>query len=321
MLETTARLLQLLGLLQTHREWSGSELAGRLEVTTRTIRRDVECLRQLGYSVHTSRGAQGGYQLGADAVMPPLLLDDDDAVAIAVGLRSTTHGGVTGIEETSVRALAKLEQIMPERLRRRVRALQSFTVHMPGHGPSVQAEVLTEIATACRDEFQLRFKYLDYHGEETSRIAEPYRLVTRSTRWYLVAWDVRREDWRNFRVDRITLSPPHGRRFTPRELPDEDIAGYVARGTAVNAWTCKATVRMNTPAEEVERWVPQGSGIVTPVDDASCTLQIGGSSYQTMANWLGWFDADFEVIDSPELREALTTLARRFHNAAGPTEP
>lgn len=215
---TSARLLRLLSLLQAHREWSGADLADRLGVTARTVRRDVDRLRELGYPVHASPGTGGGYQLGAGAALPPLLLDDEEAVAVAVVLRTAAGGGLEGIEETSVRALAKLEQVLPDRLRRRVEAFTSFTVPMLGGrgGPTVGADVLTELAFACRDRERVRFDYRDHQGREGRRTVEPHRLVFTERRWYLVAWDVDRRDWRTFRADRLTPRPPHGPRFEPR---------------------------------------------------------------------------------------------------------
>src|SRR6266540_2965783 len=191
MLETSARLLRLLSLLQARRDWTGADLADRLGVSARTVRRDVERLRDLGYPVHATRGTDGGYRLGAGAAMPPLLLDDEEAVAVAVGLRTATGGAIAGIEETSVRALAKLEQVLPSRLRRRVNAVQEFTVPFvrPG-GPTVDADVLAVIAGACRDRERLRFPYKTFDGTASRRLVEPLRLVHTGRRWYLVAWDV-----------------------------------------------------------------------------------------------------------------------------------
>ncbi len=209
MLDTSARLLRLLSLLQAHRDWSGGDLADRLGVTPRTVRRDIDRLRELGYPVHSTPGTAGGYQLGAGAELPPLLLDDEEAVAVAVGLRSAAEGSVEGIEETSVRALAKLEQVLPHHLRRRVGALTAFTVPMPGRtgGPRVDAATLTELAHACRDCQRLRFDYVSHDGTVTRRNVEPHRLVSTQRRWYLVAWDVDRADWRTYRADRITPDP------------------------------------------------------------------------------------------------------------------
>jgi predicted DNA-binding transcriptional regulator YafY len=231
MLETSSRLLELLSLLQTRREWSGPELAERLEVGVRTVRRDMERLRRLGYPVSATRGVAGGYRLGAGASLPPLLLDEGEAVAVAVGLRTAASGGVAGIEETAVRALGKLEQVLPKRLRRRVNAVGAATVPYPGTGPTVDAAALATIAGACRDVERLRFAYRAHDGTSTRRLVEPHRLVHTGRRWYLVAWDADRADWRTFRVDRIERVAAD-RRFVPREPPAEDIAAYVARSVS-----------------------------------------------------------------------------------------
>nr|BFE87195.1 hypothetical protein GCM10020093_097960 [Planobispora longispora] len=207
MLETSARLLKLLSLLQTRRDWSGAELAGRLGVTARTVRRDVERLRELGYPVHATQGA-AGYRLGAGTSLPPLLLDDEEAVAVAVGLRTAAGGSVAGIEETSLRALAKLEQVLPSRLRHRVNTLNTVTVRVGGTGPAVSPDALMVIAEACRRRERLRFDYTSPRGGDTVRSVEPHSLVSFERHWYLVAWDVDRGDWRTFRVDRLTPARP-----------------------------------------------------------------------------------------------------------------
>ena len=231
MLETSARLLRLLSLLQAPRDWTGQELAQRLEVSTRTVRNDIERLRSLGYPVHATRGAVGAYRLGAGASLPPLLLDDEEAVAVVVGLRTGAGGGVAGIEEASLRALAKLVRVLPSRLRHRVHSLQSHAVAVPRDrtGPTVDPDVLTTLAGACRDQQSLRLGYHDHSGSASVRTVEPYRLVNWGRRWYLVAWDVVRTDWRIFRADRIELRTPAGPRFAPRELPDGDAAAYVSQ--------------------------------------------------------------------------------------------
>src|SRR5690606_19930835 len=228
MANTSARMLRLLSLLQTHRYWPGRELAEKLAVSPRTLRRDVERLRELGYPVEASRGVAGGYQLQAGAALPPLLLDDDEAVAIAVGLRNAAGTAVAGIGEASVRALTKVVQVMPPRLRRRVDALQTYTVPAAlGAGTTVDANALTVIAQACRDDERLRFGYRTRAGERASRLVEPHRLVSLGSRWYLVAWDTERHDWRTFRVDRLTEPAVTGVRFRPRELPASDAAQFV----------------------------------------------------------------------------------------------
>ncbi|SPT58193.1 Proteasome accessory factor B [Actinomadura madurae] len=211
MLEASARLLRLLSLLQTRADWTGAELAERLQVSVRTVRYDIGKLRDLGYPVHAVPGAAGGYRLGAGAALPPLLLDDEEAVAVAVSLRTAAGGTVTGIEETSVRALAKLEQVLPSRLRRRVGALHDYTTRLTPGGPTVSADVLATVAAACRDHRRLRFGYRKHDGSETARDVEPYRLVHTGRRWYLTAWDVARDGWRTFRVDRLTPRTPRAR--------------------------------------------------------------------------------------------------------------
>ncbi|MBB5953492.1 putative DNA-binding transcriptional regulator YafY [Saccharothrix tamanrassetensis] len=312
MLETSARLLRLLSLLQTQRDWTGPDLADRLNVTTRTVRNDVERLRELGYPVHATPGRAGGYRLGAGAALPPLLLDDEEAVAVAIGLR--TARGVSGIAETSARALAKLEQVLPSRLRHRVSAMQSVTVPVTG-APTVDASVLTAIVAACRAREQLRFDYRDHGGAATLRRVEPYRLVHARGRWYLVAWDVDRGDWRTFRADRITPRVPTGPRFSPRELPSPDLAAYVSEGLVAATWRFRADVLVHAPAAEVAAAVPQGA--VQAVDETSCVLSVGSDTPGLLALYLGMLDADFTVTGPPELVARLRALADRFTRAVG----
>jgi predicted DNA-binding transcriptional regulator YafY len=318
MLETSARLLRLLSLLQTPRDWTGSELAQRLAVSTRTVRNDVERLRELGYPVHATRGAVGGYRLGAGAALPPLLLDDDEALAVAVGLRSGASGSVAGIEESSLRALSKLEQVLPSRLRRRLNALQSFTVAVqpaPG-GPRVAAEVLTVIVAACRDNERLRFDYRSHDGSASLREVEPYRLVNWGRRWYLIAWDLGRADWRTYRVDRIEPRTPTGPRFAPRPLPDDDLGRYVARGVGSAAWRFQTRVTVHAPAAEIAERLPAAVGPVVSIDEHTCRLETGSDNAEMLAVWLGLLGAEFEVHDSPELVEHLRRLADRYARAA-----
>ncbi|MCX5148542.1 MULTISPECIES: helix-turn-helix transcriptional regulator [unclassified Streptomyces] len=307
MLETSARLLRLLSLLQAHREWTGSDLAERLGVTPRTVRRDVDRLRELGYPVNASPGTGGGYQLGAGAELPPLLLDDDEAVAVAVGLRTAAGNGVEGIGESSVRALAKLEQVLPGRLRRRVSALNEFTVPML-RGPAratVDPSVLTELAAACRDSERLRFGYRDHEGNVSRRVVEPHRLVCTERRWYLVAWDVDREDWRTFRADRIDPRPPHGPRFTPRPAPAEDLAAYVSRGVAQAAYAARAVLRLKMSAEAAAGIVGPSDGALEPVDAESCLLRTGAVNLDVLVIHVMLLGCEFEVIEPPELTDRI----------------
>ncbi|MEU1035843.1 YafY family protein [Streptomyces mirabilis] len=314
MLETSARLLRLLSLLQAHREWSGADLADRLGVTPRTIRRDVDRLRELGYPVNASPGTGGGYQLGAGAELPPLLLDDDEAVAVAVGLRTAAGQGIEGIGETSVRALAKLEQVLPSRLRRRVSALNAFTVPMlRGPQPSaVDPGVLTELAHACRDGERLRFEYRDHGGSPTRRTVEPHRLVCTERRWYLVAWDVDRDDWRTFRADRITPRPPHGPRFTPRTPPAEDLAAYVSKGVSTTAYASQAVVRLFVPLEEAAERISPSAGTLEASGEDSCVLRTGAASLDVMVIHVMLTGFEFEVLEPAELTEAIRTSRDRL---------
>ncbi|TWD73145.1 putative DNA-binding transcriptional regulator YafY [Kribbella amoyensis] len=316
MLETSARLLRLLSLLQVRVEWGGPELAGRLGVSTRTLRADVEKLRNLGYPVEARPGVAGGYRLGAGAALPPLLLDDDEAVAVAVGLRTAAAGGVAGIEESSVRALVKLEQVLPSRLRHRVRAIQAATVAVSGNGPTVDAEVLTVVAGAIRANERLRFDYVKRDRSTGVRTVEPHRLVAWGQRWYLVAWDNERDDWRTFRVDRIAPKTPNGPRFTPRELPEEDVAEYVKTVVGKSAWQFRANVRVYASAEYVQSRMPIPIDAEV-LDDGSCVVEFGSDTPDQLALWLGMLDCDFEVHDKPELSAALRRMGDRYYRAAG----
>lgn len=311
MLDTSVRLLRLLALLQVHRYWSGAELAERLEVTTRTVRNDIERLRILGYAVQSTTGTAGGYRLGPGSAVPPLLLDDDEVVAVAVGLRAAASGSVSGIEDTSLRALAKLEQTLPSRLRHRIDALRSATVSAASGGPTVDADTLSVIAAACHNVERLRFDYVGHGGESSRRTVEPYRLVYTGRRWYLLAWDVDREDWRNFRADRIQPRTPTGPRFTPRELP-EDAATHVVRGAGSLGWPTPATIRFAVPAAQLADLLPPAAGLVEAVDDDSCLLQTGSGSVQDLAGFLGSLGLPFTVVDPPELRDHLAVLAQRY---------
>ncbi|WP_051871421.1 helix-turn-helix transcriptional regulator [Streptomyces sclerotialus] len=318
MLETSARLLRLLGLLQTRRDRSGTELSERLGVSERTVRRDVEKLRTLGYPIHAAGGVGGGYRLGSGASLPPLLLDDEEAIAVAVGLRTAASGAVTGIAETSVRALAKLDQVLPSRLRRQVSTLSAALVTMPVPGSTVDPAALSAIASAVRDHERLRFDYVSHGGERSVRDVEPYRLVHDARRWYLFAWDTQRADWRRFRVDRLELRVPTGPRFDPRELPAEDLAGYFATGGSTDRFRYRAVLRMRGPAVRVADEVPPALGVVEPLDEETCLLRIGSDDLDHLAVWVAAFGFDFEVLDPPELVDRLRTLSARLGRAAWP---
>ncbi|MGW5159069.1 helix-turn-helix transcriptional regulator [Nonomuraea wenchangensis] len=315
MSETSARLLRLLSLLQAQRDWTGTELAARLGVTTRTIRNDIGRLRGLGYPVDARPGVAGGYRLGTGGALPPLLLDDEEAVAVAVGLRTAANGSIAGIEETSVRALAKLQQMLPARLRHQVSAFQSYALPMPSPGPRVDPDVLTVIASACRDHERLRFDYRAHAGAASRRSVEPYRLVNDRRRWYLVAWDLDRDAWRTFRVDRIEPRTPAGPRFTPRRLPpDAEITARVARGSGEATWRYRARVIVHAPASYVRGRLPIPVEVESLGEDR-CAFEPGSDHPQMLALHLGLLDADFTVVDAPELVDALHTLTERYQRA------
>ena len=317
MAETSGRLLKLLSLLQTPREWPGPELAQRLEVSTRTIRNDVDRLRNLGYPVEATRGSVGGYRLSAGAAMPPLLLEDDEAVAIAVSLRTSAGGGVEGIEETSLRALTKLQQVLPQRLAHRVDALQSYTVRATPWSSSgqIDAAVLGELAAAARDHEIVRFAYSDRAGAATERRVEPYRLVNIGRRWYLVAFDVIRDDWRMFRLDRMTEQRSVGHRFRDRPLPAEDLAAWAA-GKTRSSSPFHATVIAHASAAEIGAGMGAwAEGSIEALSDDRCRVTFGSRSADDLANWLTFMRCDFEIVDSPELSAAVATLAGRFARA------
>jgi len=316
-LAASARLLALLSLLQSRRSWTGPELAERMGVGARTVRRDIERLRSLGYPIHAEPGVAGGYRLGAGAALPPLLLDDEEAVAVAVGLRTAASGTVTGIEETSMRALAKLEQVLPERLRRRVRAIGSFTVPTLTAAPTVDADVLATIASACRDQERLRFGYRSYDGASSRRTLEPHRLVQLARRWYLVAWDVDRADWRSFRVDRITTPLSVGRRFPVRKPPPGGAAAFVAKGASAARDRWQAKVILHAPKETVAGRVPLTVGALEPIDDRTCLLHTGADWLGGLAVYIATIGVDFEVVEPPELVEEIRVLGERFRRAAG----
>jgi predicted DNA-binding transcriptional regulator YafY len=317
MANTSTRTLRLLSLLQTHRYWPGGELAGRLGVSVRTLRRDVDRLRELGYPVEAHRGVDGGYQLAAGAALPPLVVDDEEAVALAVGLHAAAQGAVEGIAESSVRALAKVVQVMPARLRRRVEALRTMT--MPaGWGTPAQAgidpDVLTTIALTCRDSERLGFSYTAAGGERTDREVEPHRLVCLGRRWYLVAYDLTRHDWRSFRLDRLTEPRPAGARFRPRDLPAADAAEFVRAGLARLPRPYRVEVLIDAPADTVRdrigRWAT-----IEEVDPGRCRMRLTTDSLDWPILALGTLDSSFEVVHPPELLTQIHAWGARFTRA------
>jgi predicted DNA-binding transcriptional regulator YafY len=315
MVQTSARLLALLSLLQVRREWTGRELADRLEVDPRTIRRDVDKLRGLGYPVEAAPGVAGGYRLGAGGELPPLLLDDSEAVAVAVGLRTAASGTIAGIEETSVRALAKLEQVLPQRLRRRVSALAGATSAFAVDGPRIDADVLATLAAACRDAQRVRFGYVTGDDRTSQRHAEPCAVVHSGWRWYLVAYDLERDDWRTFRIDRIRGRVTDAGRGRRRTVPGGDAAAFVRsrlrpeeRDTEIEP----GRIRVAAPAPELRRRVPSRYATVEPDGDGGCVVTTKGGWSRNFLVWMAMLDEPIEVLGPPELASEARTLVTRL---------
>ncbi|ANH38698.1 Bifunctional ligase/repressor BirA [Nocardioides dokdonensis FR1436] len=311
----TERILRLLALLQQRHTWSGSELAERLGATTRTIRRDVDRLRELGYPVNATQGVAGGYRLGAGRALPPLLLDDAEAVAVAVSLRLAAGGTVAGASEAALRALTKLDQVLPSRLRQRVHGIHDSISTLPG-GPAaetVDADALVEIAGACRDLVRLEFAYADRSGATTQRRVEPYGLVATGRRWYLMAYDLDREDWRTFRLDRLREVRVSTWRFTARE--HEDPVTYVHRAVTSAPYPHQVLVRFHASAEEVRAVYPVAAVTVEHETDVTSLLRTGGEDLAMVAVYLGLAGYDFEVLEPPGLVEHCAVIGRRFERA------
>lgn len=326
MLPPSSRLLEVLSLLQTGRELPGSLLAERLGISPRTVRRDVDRLRRMGYNIATTMGPDGGYRLAAGGELPPLLFDDDQVVALTIALRAQTFPG-SGIEEAALRALATLRQVMPSRLRHRLDAVRFTPMpRLPGEGATgpVLPEVLVELSATVRDRQVLRFDYARPASQEPSRHrVEPHGLVTENRRWYLLAWDLERDDWRIYRADRITPRPPHGARFVPRDVPGGSVSGFVSarfKGSdREDRWPCEGTVILGRPVRDVLPFA--GDGTVEDLGDGRCLLRSGSWSWAALAASLARFDASIEVVEPPELAEAFDVLARRAATAAQRTAP
>ena len=318
---TSGRLLRLLSLLQARRDWPGDALAERLDVSPRTVRRDVDRLRELGYPVRATKGPDGGYRLDAGADLPPLLFDDEQAVAVAVALQTATSS-VAGIEEGALRALATVRQVMPARLRQRVDALQVTAVTRDDpQRPKVDTEHLIAIGTAVRAREILRFDYdaPNWTGEERPwqppRRVEPHHLVTWGGRWYVISWDLDRADWRTFRVDRMTPKTPTGPRFSPRELPGGDVAAYIDSSFRGGEWPCRGEFVLHAPAAEIAAWVRR-QAVVEALGPDRCRVLAGSWSWDRLAAWVGMFDVDIEIVGPDELKAAAVRLSRRYATAA-----
>ncbi|MFE2041843.1 helix-turn-helix transcriptional regulator [Streptomyces sp. NPDC059477] len=317
--DTPARLLQLLSLLQTPREWPGGELAGRLGVSRRTVRRDIDRLRDLGYPVQASMGSEGGYRLVAGKAMPPLVLDDEEAVAIAVGLRAGAGHAVEGLDEASVRALAKLEQVLPGRLRHRVATFQAATTPLTsGDGASIAPETLTVMASAIAGHERLRFGYRSGDGTGSRRLTEPHRLISTGRRWYLVAYDLDREDWRTFRVDRVSDPFATGARFAPREPPTGDAAEYLRRSIRGQRPSYDYAVTFAAPAEDVTARLPAWMGPPEPLAPDRCALRgTTEDPVEWLAVRLATLGFEFTIHEPAELVACVRELGGRMVRGAG----
>lgn len=315
--DPTARTLALLSLLQTHRYWKGAELAQHLEVSERTVRRDVDRLRQLGYPVDAGPGTDGGYRLAVGTHLPPLLFDDDEAMAIVVGLRSTALASIDGIEAASVAAMSKLDMILPDRIRRRVEALRSSVDVVRWSAPTstVSAEALTVLSQGCRDHEEVRFDYQRRDGEESRRLVQPHQLVSAGRRWYLVAWDVRRDDWRSFRVDRMGTPSLAGARFTPRPLPGDDAAAFVMDGIRTVSEEQLARVAVSGNADEVAAILSWLQADVDTRDGDRAVLTLRADRDDSLASMIAMLSTrfDLELVEtSAEVRSLLTAAAGRL---------
>lgn len=313
MLTSSNRLLRLLSLLQTRRHWSGADLAQALEVHPRTLRRDIERLRELGYPIQASSGVAGGYAFRAGHALPPLLLDDEEALTVAITLRTAATGTVAGIEEAALRALVKLEQVMPARLRHKMDALRSALVPLARHTPLVDASLLAALAAACRDQLRVRFDYTDGRGQPSTRQVEPQGLAHTGWRWYLVAWDPAREDWRTFRLDRIGGAVTPGTHFRPRPPPDGgDLRGYVARSVGQGANTEQARIVLHAPRAAMAARIPSWAGELEALDDGRCLLCCAGQSMDALSYWLLALDVEFDVLAPAALVQRLRQACERI---------
>lgn len=310
MLSTSARLLRLASLLQSRRHWPGATLAGELGVDTRTVRRDVDRLRELGYPVEASSGVGGGYALGRGAALPPLVLDDEEAVTLAIALR-TASASIAGIESTSLRLLGKLDQLMPTRLRRRATALHAVTLSLRTGPPLVDAGLLSALATACRDSRGLRFAYRNHAGEPSQRAVEPLRLANYGRRWYLIAWDMARGDWRSFRVDRIEGALKPGGDFVPRQ-PPADVAARIERGIAYAPFACRVTLRLEGCVQALESQIPVWCGILEPESETHSLLRVGAESPEALLAQVLMIGREVEWVEGHDLQPAMQAVVARM---------
>lgn len=311
MLSTSARLLRLLSHLQVPGTHTGAELAARLGVSARTLRTDIATLRELGYPVHAVPGVAGGYRFGSGKHLPPLLLDDDEAVAVAMGLSLSAAHGLADTADTSARALSKVLAMLPNRLRPKLASLAGATSSAPIGRTSLGIDALQPIASAIQAREQLRFAYRDAAGSESRREVEAYRLMLRAGRWYLLAWDATREDWRTFRVDRMRVNTPNGRRFTARPEPDDGFEHLLVQSIQTAPWHTRYRVRLKAPTADIRARAPIAVDVEPDGEDA-CIVTVGSETAASVARYLSWWEADFEILDSAELTDEVRLLAERY---------
>lgn len=317
MLHASGRLLRLLALLQSRSTWAGAELATRLDVTSRTLRRDVGRLRALGYPIDAARGTAGGYALGAGAALPPFSLDEDEATAVFVGLHATVGTGVTGAGTAALRALTKLHRVLPSRLRRNFRALQGSVIELADRSRPLSLASVATLARACAERLITRIAYRDRGGTRTDRLVEPVRIVRVGALWYLVAWDLMKKDWRTFRLDRMTTVDATSERFGSRPLPDDDLAAYVTRAISAAPHAYRAKVLLHAAIEDVRPRVGAFDALFERASSGACTMDVGAPTLDVLVARILWLGVDFEVIAGPpELRRHLSIAARRLARAA-----
>lgn len=321
MLQTPARLLRLLSMLQARRSWQGAELSQRLEVTDRTLRRDIDRLRSLGYPVHSTSGVAGGYSLGAGASLPPLMLDNDEGVAVFIGLKQVSGGSIAGIEDAAMRALAKLERVLPARVRKTVQTLGANILRLSDSGPRVELEAVSTLAEACHDQVQIRFRYRDQHGQDSERLVEPQRVVHMERRWYLVAFDNLRDDYRTFRLDRLSLPIERGAAFSPRPFPGGDLTGYVTRALSTGPHAQHASLLLHAGFDEAKARLHPSLGTLEPVSETRCRLRMWSPSLEFTASWVGMVPLEFEIESPIELNAQLRMVAGRIARAADREAP
>jgi predicted DNA-binding transcriptional regulator YafY len=312
---TSARLLRLLTLLQSRASWAGPELAARLEVTPRTLRRDVERLRSLGYPVEGAAGVAGGYVLRPGTSLPPLSLDEDEATAVFVGLHVASGAGVTGAGTSAMRALTKLERVLPIRLRKNLRTLHSSVVEVGDRPRHLSLANVSELAGACSERLVTRIKYTAHGGATTERRVEPFRLVRVGALWYLVAWDPSKEEWRTFRLDRIVTVDRQKERFKARPPPGDDLVEYVTKSLSSSLYPYQAKVLLHAPLEDVRHRIGPRDGLFLRVSDTTCTMELGAQTLDVLAARIVWLGVDFEIIASDALRRHLQTVVGRLERA------